>query len=489
MPATGRLDRHAGVHQRQARRSTPRPSTSTRWRRAPRRRAAACRRTPPGSARRAARRGRRGLRGRSRGASANRPGRPHRWPTAACCSGGGSASASPGVSVSRSWFIRGMASVQTFNTCVSPRWNRPEPWAVGSTPTSAETGRRSATPRPSMRTPSSTMRLRTSFLVSLRTASLISRSRPANSPGASDGAAQLDDGGVAGGVDGRVAILLERDRHGLGQVVGGDPLDSGEHVGAEVDDRRERQRLDRAVGGDDRGDELALQLDRLLDPRLGGVEAGGENRLVDLLGALGVVGEALLGAAGLDHHDRDVAVFELAPGDDELEHRGVGLLERRVRDPLAVGGEGDAHGADRPLERDAADHQRRRRGVDRQHVVGVLLVGADDGGDDLRLVAEAVGERRAQRAVGEPAGEDGVLGGTALTAEERAGDLAGGVRPLLDVDGEGEEVDAGAHVAGGVRRRQHGGAADRRRRPRPGSAGPACRSRTRASCRSRTRDR
>ena len=93
--------------------------------------------------------------------------------------------------------------------------------------------------------------------------------------------------------------------------------------------------------------------------------------------------------------------------------------------------------------------------------MGVLLVGAEDGRDDLGLVAEAVGERRAQRAVGEPAGEDGVLGRTALTAEERAGDLAGGVRPLLDVDGQREEVDAGTDVVGGVGRGQHGGAADR----------------------------
>src|SRR5438105_11004769 len=64
--------------------------------------------------------------------------------------------------------MRGMPRVVTLSTWVSPRWNRPEPWAVGITPTSADTGRRSVTPRPSMRTPSSTMRLRTSFLVSER---------------------------------------------------------------------------------------------------------------------------------------------------------------------------------------------------------------------------------------------------------------------------------------------------------------------------------
>ena len=78
--------------------------------------------------------------------------------------------------------------------------------------------------------------------------------------------------------------------------------------------------------------------------------------------------------------------------------------------------------------------------------------------DDLGLVAEAVGERRAQRAVGEPAGEDRVLGRTALTTEERTGDLAGGVRTLLDVDRQGEEVDAGTHVLGGVGGGEHDGA-------------------------------
>ena len=275
------------------------------------------------------------------------------------------------------------------------------------------------------------------------------------------GAAQLDDGGVAGGGDGGVAILLDRDRDRLGQIVSGDALDSGEHVGAEVDDRVERQRLDRAVGGNDRGDELTLELNRLLDPRLGGVEAGGQNRLVDLLGALGVIGEALLGATGLDHHDRHVAVLELTPGNDELEHRGVGLGERRVGCPLAVRGEGDADGAERAFERDAADHQGGGRRVDRQHVVRIVLVGADDRGDDLRFIAEAVGERRAQRTVGEPAREDGVLGGTAFATEERAGDLAGGVRPLLDVDRQRKEVDARTQVMGGVRRRQHGRATDR----------------------------
>ena len=82
-----------------------------------------------------------------------------------------------------------------------------------------------------------------------------------------------------------------------------------------------------------------------------------------------------------------------------------------------------------------------------------------------------VGERRPQRPVDEAAGQDGLVGRAALTAEERAGDLAGGVHPLLDVDGEREEVDALPDVLGGVGGDEHGGVADAGRRPRPADCG------------------
>ena len=47
--------------------------------------------------------------------------------------------------------MRGMPSVTTDSTWVSPRWNRPVPWAVGMIATSAERARMSVVPRPSMR--------------------------------------------------------------------------------------------------------------------------------------------------------------------------------------------------------------------------------------------------------------------------------------------------------------------------------------------------
>ena len=227
--------------------------------------------------------------------------------------------------------------------------------------------------------------------MSERTASLISFSRPANSPGAS---AVPASSAMAPSAASSVAALrsaLAGDRDGLGE------LRRWRRARRRRTRRRRSratgvnvERRDRAVGGDHAGDELALQGDRLLDPHLAGLEPARRGRPRRPSGAVGVVLEALLGAAGLDHHDGDVAVVELTAGDDELERAGVALVVGRVRDPLAVGRVGDADGADRAVERDAADHQRRRGGVDRQHVVRVLLVGAEDGGDDLGLVAEAL---------------------------------------------------------------------------------------------------
>src|SRR6059058_3722560 len=54
--------------------------------------------------------------------------------------------------------------VAIVSACVCPRVKRPDPCVRGSTPTSTVIGRTSARPRPSTRTPSSTMRWRTRSL-------------------------------------------------------------------------------------------------------------------------------------------------------------------------------------------------------------------------------------------------------------------------------------------------------------------------------------
>ena len=53
------------------------------------------------------------------------------------------------------------ASVVSESTCVSPRWNSPEPCVRGTMPTLPDSGRRSRRPRPSGRAPFSRISART----------------------------------------------------------------------------------------------------------------------------------------------------------------------------------------------------------------------------------------------------------------------------------------------------------------------------------------
>ena len=254
-----------------------------------------------------------------------------------------------------------------------------------------------------------------------------------------------------------VAVGLVGDLHRRVGVGFGVRLHRGVHGGRVVDVRHVLDRRDRAAGLDELVAQLLLQLDRGRDPLLRLFEALGDELFGHLRGALFVELPRALGATGFDHHDRDVAVVELTAGHDDLERGVVTLLERGVRDPLTVVVR-EAHRTDRTVERDARDGQRGRRAVDRRDVVRVLEVDTEDGGDDLDLVAEVGRERRAQRPVGEPTGEDRELAGATFTPEERTGDLARGVRPLFDVDRQREEVDALTGLRRGDGRQQRGAA-------------------------------
>jgi hypothetical protein len=66
----------------------------------------------------------------------------------------------------------------------------------------------------------------------------------------------------------------------------------------------------------------------------------------------------------------------------------------------------------------------------------------------------ALGEERADRTVDHPSGKGRLLARFALATEERAGDFARGVHPLLDVDGQGKEVHV-AQVADGCGAENH----------------------------------
>ena len=148
-----------------------------------------------------------------------------------------------------------------------------------------------------------------------------------------------------------------------------------------------------------------------------------------------------LGSAGLDHRQS----VERAD-DDQIEGRLLlGLLQRRVDDQLAVD-QPHSHRAHRPREGQGRDHQRRRGPVDAEDVVRGDEVGREDGTDHLHLVPEALRPEGPDRAVDHARGQDRPLGGAALPLEETAGDLPGGVHPLLDVDRQREEVRSFARL-------------------------------------------
>ena len=237
--------------------------------------------------------------------------------------------------------------------------------------------------------------------------------------------------------------LLVGDRQGLGCVAGHGLLDRGIGVVLVVQEARELlDRLGRL------GRQLGLGLAQDLDELLGGLEALGD----DLLGrgGLALVLDQVpgrLGGLGLDHHDRDVVTDDPA-GDDHVEGRALDVGELREGDPLAVD-QADADATDRAAEGQAGDLGGGAGRVDGEHVVLGVGVERQDGDDDLDLVAQALDEGRAQRAVDEPAGEDRLGRRATLATEEGAGDLARGIHPLLDVHGQREEVEALARVLPG----------------------------------------
>jgi hypothetical protein len=148
----------------------------------------------------------------------------------------------------------------------------------------------------------------------------------------------------------------------------------------------------------------------------------------------------------------------LGAGEHEVEQRRLGLLGGRVQDVLPVD-VGNAGGADRTEERDAGQRQRRRTADQRDDVRVVFQVVAEDGGDDLHLVAEPLREQRADRAVDQAGDEGLVLAGAAFALEEAARNLAGREGFFLVVDGEREEILPrllGAHADGGA---EHDGVA------------------------------
>ncbi|CFR36957.1 Uncharacterised protein [Mycobacterium tuberculosis] len=253
-------------------------------------------------------------------------------------------------------------------------------------------------------------------------------------------------------VDALVALGFTADGQRGGQLVGGHRGHRVVHVFAVVREHREVDgrfaRLSSGIG------KLLLRGAQRGDKRLGRLQARGHHAFRRRLGTTFDELDDVFGGLGFDHHDGNITLDDPA-GHDHVEHGALDLVDGGEADPGAVD-ERHPHTADGPGERQTAQLGGRRRRVDRQYVVEIARIQAENRHHDLDLVAQPVDKRRAQRAVDEPAGQDRVGGGSALATEERTGDAAGRIHALLDVDREGEEVEVFFGVlAGGGRRQQH----------------------------------
>ena len=234
------------------------------------------------------------------------------------------------------------------------------------------------------------------------------------------------------------AILTRQllgDGERLVQILVSDLVDTGiELVGV----LREELEFLGLLGGDLL--ELILSLADHLDERLGGFKTTGHDLLIGL-GLTLVIDEVpgVLAGTRLDHGDGNITVLDHAASDHNLEHGALTLTPTREGDPLAVD-QRQTHTGDRAFERQAGDHSGGGSGVQGDDIVSVIRVHGEHGLDDLHFVAQGVREQRAQRAVDDAAGEDGLGARAAFTAEERARNLAGSVHLLFNINGQREEV-------------------------------------------------
>ena len=242
------------------------------------------------------------------------------------------------------------------------------------------------------------------------------------------GRQQLLRDALLDGVDHLVALLLLHLGKGLAQI----GLGQGLHL-VRVLGLVGRPKIPRLLGG------LLGQADDGLDDRLEAALAEDDGLQHLRLGKL--LGLRL-------HHHHGIA----GTGDHEVEVALCHLVDHRVEHELSVD-DPNARGADRAQKRHARQRER-RRGGHQGHDVGVVLhVVREHGDNDLGLVLEAFHEQRPDRPVDQARGERLLLARPALALEKAAGNLAGGVGPLLVIDGEREEADAGAQGL----LRHHGG--------------------------------
>ncbi len=188
-------------------------------------------------------------------------------------------------------------------------------------------------------------------------------------------------------------------------------------------------------------DDAAYEFDDLLHFFMGKQDAAEHDFLGDFL------------RARLDHqHGLGRA------GDGQVHQRNLALRDGGVDDVLAVD-IADVDRADRAGPRNLRNRQRGGGADHRRDVRRVVLLDGHDGRDDGHIVAHSLREQRAQRAVDQAGGQDGLLRRTALAAVPRTGNVAHGIEFFLKVHAQREEVDARARGVGDGGVDQHAGVA------------------------------
>ncbi len=233
---------------------------------------------------------------------------------------------------------------------------------------------------------------------------------------------------VLDGVARGFAVELARQEQRRDETVAGELFRIGEDF---VGDDLQR---DGALGLADLRGELLLRGNLRLDDFLGVFQRGVEVGLGDFLGRAFI-------------HDDVFFVADI----DEVEI-ALGLFGMsRVRNEFAADA-ADARRAERPGPRNVGNHQRGARADDAQNIGIILAVRAQEHGLHLDLVIPALRKERADRAVGETAGENFFFRRPAFALEIAAGELAGRRRFFAVIHGEREEVLAFFGL-----RRGHGG--------------------------------
>ena len=223
--------------------------------------------------------------------------------------------------------------------------------------------------------------------------------------------------------------------HRGADAVDGEGLDVLEHVGVDF---------------------LALELELFLaDGRLYLVDEG-DDLSAFLKAAVDAFDHDFVGnhlGAGFDHDD-----LLIGGGDGHGHLADLALLGGGVDDVFTVD-VADADGADRSVPRNIGDRDG-DGGTDHGYLLGLAVgVHAHDGVDHADVVAHILREQRADGAVDDAGGEDRLLAGSSLSAEEAAGDPAHGIELLFVVDGKREIIDALTGRFGRRRGRKHDGVA------------------------------